>query len=112
LTGYATTEANGRPQATITIQVDGTEHTSTRAGTDPVEALTAALSAHGIVIEVLGVHETRVGTGSDTHVLALVEYRTAAGPGWAAGQGRSPLAATQAAVMRAANASPLAAALS
>jgi 2-isopropylmalate synthase len=112
LTGYETTEADGRPQTTVTIQVDGTEHTTTYAGADPVEALTATLSTHGIMVEVLGLHETRAGTGSDTHALALVEYRTAAGTSWAAGRDRSPLAATQAAVIRAANASPLAAALS
>ena len=104
LAGYETIEAGGQSQTTVTIQVDGTGHTSTHAGTDPVEVLTAVLSAHGIMIEVLGVHETRVGTGNDSETLVLVEYRTAEVTCWAAGKDRSPLAATQHAVIRAANA--------
>jgi 2-isopropylmalate synthase len=111
LTGYATAEADGRPQTAITVQVDGTEHTSTHAVADPVEAVTAALGERGITVEVLGVHETRAGTGGDSQALALVEYRTADGIRWAAGLDRSPVAATLAAILRAANASPRASVL-
>ncbi|HXT88696.1 MAG TPA: 2-isopropylmalate synthase [Trebonia sp.] len=105
LTGYEATAADGQPQTSVTVQVDGTEHSSTHAGADPVEAVTAALSEHGITVEVLGLHETRAGTGNQ--VLALVEYRTAAGTRWAAGLDRSPRTATLAAVIRAANATAL-----
>lgn len=106
LAGHETTEAIGQPQTAVTIQVDGTEYTSTQAGADPGAAITAALSERGIMVEVLGLHETRVGVGSNSEALALVEYRTAAGTRWSAGQDRSPLTATLAAVIRAANASP------
>ena len=63
------------------------------------------------MVEVLGVHETRIGVGSDSEALALVEYRTAAGTRWAAGKDRSPLAATLAAVIGAANGGQRSAAL-
>ena len=106
LAGCETAEAAGQPQTTVTIQVDGTEHTSTQPGADQVAALTAALSEHGIVVEVLGLHQTRAGVGRDSEALALVEYRTTAGTQWAAGQDRSRMTATLAAVIRAANASP------
>jgi len=111
LAGYKVTEAAGQPSTAITIAVDGTEHTSTQAGADSVAAITAALSERGIMVEVLGVHETRIGVGSDTEALALVEYRTAAGTRWAAGKDRSPLAATLAAVIGAANGGQRSAAL-
>jgi len=49
-------------------------------------------------------HQTSVGTGNDSEALTLLEYRTGgSATGWAAGKDRSVLAATLAAVTRAAN---------
>jgi len=106
LAGYETTEAAGQPQTVVTLRVDGTAHTSTHAGANPVEAVTAALQEHGITVEVLGLHETTADTGGGREALILLEYRGPEGTCWAAGQDRSPLAATLAAIIRAAKASP------
>jgi 2-isopropylmalate synthase len=103
LSGYETVTADGGTGTAITIRVGGTEYASTHPGSDPVEALTAALAAHGIVVETLGLHQATAGVGIGSEALALLEYRTAQGTGWAAGRDRSPLAASLAAVIQAAN---------
>jgi 2-isopropylmalate synthase len=99
LTRFETTEA----RTAITIRVGGVDHASTHVGVGPVEALTTALRAHGAEVEVLSLTQTSVGAGNDSEALTLLEYRTPQGTGWAAGQDRSVLAATLAAVTRAAN---------
>jgi 2-isopropylmalate synthase len=99
LTRFETTEA----RTAITIRVGGVDHASTHVGVGPVEALTTGLRAHGIDVEVLSLAQTSVGAGNDSEALTLLEYRTSRGTGWTAGQDRSVLAATLAAVIRAAN---------
>ncbi|WP_446685839.1 2-isopropylmalate synthase [Microbacterium plantarum] len=87
----------------ITLTVDGLTHTSEHPGVGPVEALTAALAEHGITIEVLSLHQSSIGSGTDTDALTLVEYRDGSGVvAWAAGSKRSVLAATLDAIIRAA----------
>ena len=87
---------------TITLDVDGTEHRSVHDGVGPVEALTDALARHGIDIEVLGLHQSSVGTGNDTDALTLIEFRNGDDTRWAAGRHRSVLTASLHAVVRAA----------
>ncbi|MFK3678740.1 2-isopropylmalate synthase [Microbacterium sp. NPDC090218] len=103
LVAYDTSERAGGSHTRITLRVDGLEHTSTHAGGGPVEALTAALDAHGIRIEIVSLHQTSVGSGNDTDALTLLEHRTAGGSGWSAGRGRSVLAASLSGVIAAAN---------
>ncbi|WP_030921526.1 2-isopropylmalate synthase [Streptosporangium amethystogenes] len=103
LVGYDTSEAVGQTRTRVSLRIDGTEQTSTRTDIGPVEALTAALDAHGIRIDVLSLHQTSVGAGNDSDALTLLEYRTDDTIGWSAGQERSVLAASMAAVIAAAN---------
>jgi 2-isopropylmalate synthase len=76
---------------------------SEHAGVGPVKALTDALHRHGVSLEILELHRTSVGTGNDNDALTVVEYRGHGGTGWAAGRSRSVLAASMAAVLRAAS---------
>ncbi|MER5620906.1 2-isopropylmalate synthase [Streptosporangium sp. NPDC002544] len=103
LVGYDTSETVGQTRTRVSLRIDGTEQTSTRTDIGPVEALTAALDAHGIRIDVLSLHQTSVGAGNDSDALTLLEYRTEDTIGWSAGQERSVLAASMAAVIAAAN---------
>jgi 2-isopropylmalate synthase len=112
LAGCRATEADGQARTEITLRIGGIEHASEQVGVGPVEALTTALAEHGIVIEVLSLHQTSVGSGNGTEALTFLEYRaaegTAEGTHWAAGRDRSVLAATLSAVIRAANKAPVA----
>ncbi|MER6176737.1 2-isopropylmalate synthase [Streptosporangium sp. NPDC001681] len=103
LVGYDTSETVGQTRTRVSLRIDGTEQTSTHTDIGPVEALTAALDAHGIRIDVLSLHQTSVGAGNDSDALTLLEYRTEDTIGWSAGQERSVLAASMAAVIAAAN---------
>ncbi|MFF7335299.1 2-isopropylmalate synthase [Streptomyces sp. NPDC008150] len=103
LSGYRTSEAAGGTSTSVTIATGGMEHTSTHDGVGPVEALTRALAGQGLAIEVLSLHQTSAGTGNDSDALTLLEYRDGPAVRWAAGRDRSVLAASLAAVMRAAN---------
>jgi 2-isopropylmalate synthase len=104
LAGCRATKAGGQARTDITLLVGGIEHASTHADVGPVEALTTALAAHGIAIEVLSLHQTSVGSGNGTEALTFLEFRTTEGTHWTAGRDRSVLAATLAAVIRTANA--------
>ncbi|WP_448321217.1 2-isopropylmalate synthase [Streptomyces sp. CO7] len=103
LTGCESREA-GERAATVRLSLHGQEFTTTHQDVGPVEALVHALDGHGLGVEILGLHQTSVRSGSDSDALTLVEYRTAEGTGWAAGVDRSVLTATLDAVVRAANA--------
>ena len=83
---------------TITLGVGGTEHRSVHEGVGPVEASTDALARLGIDIEVLGLHQSSVGTDA----LTLIEFRSGDDTRWAAGRHRSVLTASLHAVVRAA----------
>lgn len=106
LVGCDTAEAEGRTHSRIVLRVDGIEHTSTHEEGGPVEALTAALEAHGIRVDVVSLHQTSVGAGNDSDALTLIEHRTDEGAVWSAGRGRSVLGASLSAVIAAANRVP------
>ncbi|WP_051165788.1 2-isopropylmalate synthase [Amycolatopsis orientalis] len=95
-------ENSADEHTSITLRVDGVEHTSTHTGTGPVEALTAALAEHGRKVDIVGLHQTSIGSGNDSEALTLLEYRTDSGTQWTAGRDRSVLAASLTAVVNAA----------
>jgi len=103
LVDYTTSDTDGRTRTTITVRVDGDERTTTHDGVGPVEALAEALTAHGLPVEVLGLHQTSIGAGADSQALTLIEYRDGAATRWAAGQDRSVLTASLAALAAAAS---------
>lgn len=103
LAGYETSESRGRGRTRIVLRARGEEHVSSHDGVGPVEALTAALTALGVGIEVLDLHQSSIGPGSDSDALTVIEYRHAGGVGWAAGRAASVLAASLAAVVAAAD---------
>jgi 2-isopropylmalate synthase len=103
LADWHVSEAGGQARTTVTIAVDGTEQASVHDGTGPVEALADALAALGITVDVLSLHQTSIGSGTDAEALTLLEYRDGQASRWAAGRDRSVLAATLAAVTIAAS---------
>ena len=103
LTEFSTSETGGRAHTRIALRIDDDDEVSVHTEVGPVEALTRALAAGGIDVEVLSLHQTSVGAGSQSEALTLVEFRAGADVRWAAGRDRSVLAATLAAVMAAAN---------
>ena len=103
LVAYDTAESDGRSSTAITVRVDGHEERSSHTTGGPVESLTAALAAHGVVVDIVNLHQTSMGTGADSDALTLIEHRSADGSGWSAGRGRSVLTATLSAVIAAAN---------
>ena len=103
ITSYDTAETDGDSRTRITLRIDGREHTTTHRGGGPVEALTAALDAQSIRIDVVSLHQTSVGSGADSEALTLLEHRTADGGAWSAGRDRSVLSSTLSAVIAAAN---------
>ena len=105
LVAYDIAESAGTMHTGITLRIDGDQHVSDHTGVGPVEALTAALDAGGIQVDVVSLHQTSVGSGNDSDALTLLEHRSAAGSRWTAGQGRSVIAATLSAVIAAANGS-------
>ncbi|PRA78847.1 2-isopropylmalate synthase [Microbacterium sp. MYb66] len=100
-TGIAETDTGSHTR--ITLRVDGEEHTSAHTTGGPLEALTAALDAHGVGIDVVSLHQTSIGSGNTSDALTLLEHRTADGGAWSAGRGRSVLTASLSAVIAAAN---------
>ncbi|WZH36864.1 MAG: 2-isopropylmalate synthase [Microbacterium enclense] len=87
----------------VDVAVDGTEHHGL-SETGPVDALVRALSASGIELDILSLHQTSLRAGADAEALTLLEYRHPDGTAWAAGRDGSVLDATVEAVVRAANA--------
>lgn len=105
LTSYETSDHEGHNSTRITLKIRGEIHVSVHNGIGPVEALTATLAAHRIRIDVLDLHQTSIGQGNNTEALTVIEYRHRGEVAWAAGKASSVLAASMAAVIRAANAS-------
>lgn len=101
LVSYDSADGEGDPRTRITLQVEGREHTTVHREGGPVEALTAALAAHGVRVDIVGLHQTSVGSGAESDALTLLEHRTPAGSSWSAGRGRSVLSASLSAVMAA-----------
>ncbi|WP_282847543.1 2-isopropylmalate synthase [Microbacterium oxydans] len=101
LVSYDSADGEGNPRTRITLHVEGREHTSVHREGGPIEALSAALSTHGVRVDIVGLHQTSVGSGAESDALTLLEHRTAAGSSWSAGRGRSVLSASLSAVMAA-----------
>lgn len=109
LVSAETAETAAGSRTRIVLRARGEEHVTVHEGIGPVEALTSALAELGAAVEVLELHQTSVGRGAAGEALTLIEYRDGGGIGagsgtrWAAGRAASVLAASLAAVMRAAN---------
>ncbi|MBP1326162.1 2-isopropylmalate synthase [Leucobacter exalbidus] len=102
LTSYQISDLEGEARVELVLDVAGQQHTSSHDGVGPVEALASVLAVHGIPVDIVALHQTSVGVGSDSEALTLLEVRTEEGIFWVAGQGRSVLAASMSAVMSAA----------
>ena len=87
---------------TITIRANGRESTISLDGVGPIEALTTALADIGFAVEILSLHQTSTGVGSNSEAVTLIEYRHGQGIGWVAGKDRSVLTASLTAVINAA----------
>jgi len=92
----------GISHTTIHLSIGGIEHQGTFDGIGPVEAVTALLAEHGASVDIVSLHQTSLGAGSNSEALSLVEYRDASGTHWSAGKDRSVLTASVKAVLRAA----------
>ena len=97
-------EAGESERTELAVRIDGELGESERGSGGPVQALVAELAGRGIPIDVLGLHQTSLRSGSDSEALTLLEYRYPGGVGWAGGRAGSVLAASLAAVVVAANA--------
>lgn len=84
---------------TITLRADAIETRTRHDAIGPVEALTHALACRGIQTEILSLHQTSIGVGSDSEALTVIEYRRGERIGWAAGTDRSVVAASLLAVV-------------
>ncbi|XBH23170.1 2-isopropylmalate synthase [Jonesiaceae bacterium BS-20] len=100
---YETTEFAGRSVTEITLHSKGKTFTSYHEGSGPIEALTVALQAQRVPVDVLHLHQTSIGHGNASDALTVIEYRNGQETRWSAGQAGSVLAASMAAVMSAAN---------
>ncbi|RJO73537.1 2-isopropylmalate synthase [Nocardia panacis] len=87
----------------ITLIADGATVESAHRGTGPVEALTEALAKVGRAVEILSLTQQSIGSGNDSTAITYLEYRVDGVTGWACGRSDSVLAASLAAVLRAAN---------
>ncbi|MFE7198537.1 2-isopropylmalate synthase [Microbacterium oxydans] len=101
LVSYDSADGEGDPRTRITLQVEGREHTTVHREGGPIEALSGALAVHGVRVDIVGLHQTSVGSGAESDALTLLEHHTAAGSSWSAGRGRSVLSASLSAVMAA-----------
>lgn len=86
----------------MTLTVDGVAHHIRRRGGGPVAVLTEALAAAGYPIEVLGLTQQSIERGNDSAAITYLEYRSGEHTGWSCGRSDSVLAASLAAVVRAA----------
>jgi 2-isopropylmalate synthase len=102
LTHYETKGFGDQAETTVGFRLCGTEFENTYVGIGPVEALTRALEARGVTVDVLGLHQTSFGTGSDSEALTLLEFRDGETASSVAGKDPSVLVASLDAVTRAA----------
>ena len=103
LDSHETSDTGAGSRTRLRVTVAGEPSTHDSAADGPVAALIGALAERGIKIEILGLHQSSVGSGADSTALTLLEYRHGAEAAWAAGTSPSVLGATLAAVVRAAN---------
>lgn len=92
-------------QMTITVRTGGDTRVHTTTDEGPIAGLVSALADAGVALEILALHQTSIGEGSDADALTLLEYRDARGTAWTAGRAVSVLDASFEAVMRAASSS-------
>jgi 2-isopropylmalate synthase len=104
LAGYEVSEEGGEARTRIRLRAEEREHISEHDAVGPVEALTKALSAMGLPLEILDLHQSSAGEGAGSRALSIVEYRGPGGSGWAAGLAASVLGASMEAVIAAARA--------
>lgn len=106
LAQYETSESSGESNTRIALRTRSQEFASSHDSIGPVEALTTALAAQGVNIEVLELHQTSIGHGNDSEALTVIEYRNIDRTGWSAGRADSVLGASMAAIMNAVNLDP------
>ena len=105
-----TENRDGIARTSVSIRVDGVEHSGTFEDVGPVEAVTALLRERGIGVEIVLLHQTSIARGNDSEALTLLEFLDGAGARWVSGRDRSVLSASVTAVLRAAQTiAPLAA---
>ena len=104
LAGYEVSEGDGAVRTRVSLRAEGRLHVSEHDDVGPVEALTRALSALGVPLEILDLHQSSAGEGAGSRALSLVEYRGPGGTDWAAGLAPSVLGASMEAVIAAARA--------
>ncbi|MFJ2544567.1 2-isopropylmalate synthase [Microbacterium sp. NPDC087589] len=90
-------------QMTVTLRDGDDVHMHTTTDEGPVAGLISALADAGVALEILALHQTSIGEGSDADALTLLEYRDVRGTAWTAGRAESVLEASFEAVMRAAS---------
>jgi 2-isopropylmalate synthase len=104
LTGWSTSSTGpARHDFTGVVRVDGDEREHTGSGNGPIDALTDALAAAGIKVDVLHLAEQSTGEGSDAMAVAYAECRVGGTVMWGAGSDTSVLAASVEAVLSAVN---------
>jgi len=86
----------------ITLRTRDAETVSRHEGIGPVEALAEALSEIGHPVDIVGLHQTSIGSGNDSEAITLLEFRSDEGTAWAAGKDRSVLTSSLQAVLSAA----------
>lgn len=102
LTRLEAEDRGGTSRIRIGIRLNGVERSAEYEGLGPVESAVALLATHGIVVDVLSLHQTSLSAGADSDALTLIEYRAGANTRWAAGRHRSVLTASVNAVLQAA----------
>ncbi|MGO4785197.1 2-isopropylmalate synthase [Cryobacterium sp. W22_MBD10_FK3] len=95
---------NGATRTRVRLGLKGSDRSASYDDIGPVEAVTELLKEHGILIDIISLHQTSLDAGTDAKAMTLIEYRHNLGTRWAAGRDRSVLIATVAAVMAAATA--------
>ncbi|WP_307381310.1 2-isopropylmalate synthase [Microbacterium sp. W4I20] len=105
-----TESCDGIARTSVSIRVDGDEHSGTYEDVGPVEAVTALLRERGIDVEIVSLHQASIARGNDSEALTLLEFLDETGARWVSGRDRSVLTASVTAVLRAARTiAPLAA---
>lgn len=92
----------GRTRIDLRVDIAGAEHHAAFTDVGVVEAATLLLTAAGIPIEIVSLHQTSLAAGNDSDAVTLLEYQRGSDTGWAAGRHRSVLDATVLAVINAA----------
>ncbi|WP_218125578.1 2-isopropylmalate synthase [Sinosporangium album] len=104
LLSWSTSEtAPGEHRFTCTVHADGRERSCQGTGNGPLSALTDALRAVGVAVDILSYAEHATGTGPDSPAVAYIECDVDGVTCWGAGWDTSVLSSTVHAVMSAVN---------